>query len=352
MLDLAKPGLIITTTDLLPIMSEAASRQGISNKSIIVVNTQILHLTQRPEACQSALSKHDGDDETQPKLFESLLEHGLADWQRITEPETLQNTNAAMFPTSGTTGMPKLAVFSHFGLMGELRSIFSQCRRHVTRLVALPLFLKYGFLMGHVPTARWGSPMYIMQRFKMDTFVAGVKNFQITELTLVPAMIVGMLRGVDHGMLKNAFTSVRMVSVGGGTLDESTFKVFQDLLPKEAQIMHGYGLSETGPLTITRSSGIETIGTIGSTFPGIEIKLVDEHGETITDDGTPGVAWCRSSCSFVGYIDVKGKITKPIDDEGWFSTGDILSWRNQSLCFVGRAKELIKVNRFVHDASF
>jgi len=349
----ARPALIITTTHLRSVILEAANAQSIPHKSIIVLDTENLRVEDHLAACAPIPLRLDNDDGTSSgHPFENLLGYGEDDWHRITSPEMLHNTHAAMFPTSGTTAMPKLAVFSHFGLMGELRAIFSVCERQVTRLMSLPLFLKYGFLMGHIPTVRWGSPMYITQRFKMDTFVAGVRDYHITELTLVPAMIVGMLRGVEHQVLKQAFTSVRVVNVGGGTLDKSTFDAFRKLFHEDAQIAHGYGLSETGPLTITQSHGAESIGTIGAAFPGIEIKLVNEHGRTITEDGVPGIAWCRSSCAFVGYIDVKGKITTPIDDQGWFCTGDVLSWKGQDLCFVGRSKELIKVNRYVYDAQF
>lgn len=348
LLEHARPALIITTAQLKGVISEAASAQSIPHKSIIVLDTQTLRIEDHLAACTPVPLRLDNGNETcSSRSFENLLDHGEEDWHRITSPEILRNTHAAMFPTSGTTAMPKLAVFSHFGLMGELKAIFSVCQRQVTRLMSLPLFLKYGFLMGHIPTIRWGSPMYIMQRFKMDAFVAGVRDYHITELTLVPAMVVGMLRGVERQVLQKAFTSVRVVNVGGGTLDESTFDTFQKLLHEDARIAHGYGLSETGPLTITQSHGAESVGTIGAPFPGTEIKLLNEYGGIVTAEGVPGIAWCRSSCAFVGYIDIKGKVTTPMDDEGWFCTGDVLSWKGQDLCFIGRSKELIKVNRYV-----
>lgn len=192
---------------------------------------------------------------------------------------------------------------------------------------------------------RYGSPVYILPRFKMDSFLQSVKQFKVTELTLVPAMVSGMLRACEPDMLKEAFESVRFVAIGGGTLAEEVFAAFQSVLNMDATIAHGWGLTETGPLTITRSRGREAIGSIGSPFPGISIKLLDEDGAVVTQDGVHGTAWSRSASVFSGYRNPDGSLTRPLDNEGFFCTGDILTWRGKDLCYVGRSKELIKVKR-------
>lgn len=48
------------------------------------------------------------------RSWEWLLEQGEEDWVRITDKETLENTEVARLTTSGTTGLPKMARQSHY----------------------------------------------------------------------------------------------------------------------------------------------------------------------------------------------------------------------------------------------
>ena len=57
-----------------------------------------------------------------PKGFQSwkeLLKHGERDWLRFDDEKTSKNTTAARLFSSGTTGLPKAAVISHYNLIAQ-----------------------------------------------------------------------------------------------------------------------------------------------------------------------------------------------------------------------------------------
>lgn len=53
------------------------------------------------------------------KSWEELLEHGEKEWMRFDDETTSRNTTAARLFSSGTTGLPKAAVISHYNLVAE-----------------------------------------------------------------------------------------------------------------------------------------------------------------------------------------------------------------------------------------
>lgn len=363
LLEYAQPAVLITSKDLLPVVENAVREKNIALSSVYVLDTVSFDVRTHVNSGTTNTTNVDVGTSTKngPRPFEKLLECGETDWHRLETMDQLQRTPAAIFSTSGTTGrrssviiaipftneagLPKLAVVTHLTVVAEFEAVFSVCPRNVVRLISLPLFLKYGFLYGHVPAMRCGAPVYILPRFKLDAFLQTVQTFGIEEITVVPAMVSAMLRTCELDALKAAFDSVRYVSIGGSALDDNLFAAFQGILHADVVISHGWGTTETGPLAVTRGEGRADIGTVGPPFPGTTIKLLDEDGTIVVKDGVPGTAWAKSAFAFSGYRNPDGTLLKPFDDEGWFETGDIMTWRGKSLCFVGRSKELIKVNR-------
>ena len=53
------------------------------------------------------------------KSWEVLLNHGEKDWLRFNDLQAAQNTTAARMFSSGTTGLPKAAIVSHYNLIAQ-----------------------------------------------------------------------------------------------------------------------------------------------------------------------------------------------------------------------------------------
>lgn len=73
---------------------------------------------------------------------EDLLHHGEADWIRFEDNDAAKNTVAALLSTSGTTGLPKAAMISHYScvmqnimIQDSERKTYDVSRKHVKSMM-------------------------------------------------------------------------------------------------------------------------------------------------------------------------------------------------------------------------
>jgi acyl-CoA synthetase (AMP-forming)/AMP-acid ligase II len=76
-------------------------------------------------------------------------------------------------------------------------------------------------------------------------------------------------------------------------------------------------------------------------------RLIDEDGFRITASGIRGELFLRGPTIFTGYFENEQANKESFDDEGWFKTGDVAYFSQDSKWYiVDRKKELIKVRGF------
>jgi long-chain acyl-CoA synthetase len=87
-------------------------------------------------------------------------------------------------------------------------------------------------------------------------------------------------------------------------------------------------------------------GSIGRPLPGIELRLVDEHGEDVEEDD-PGEILVRGPNVFAGYWNRPDETGAILDGEGWLHSGDV-AYRDEDgdLFLVDRKTDLILVSGF------
>jgi len=111
-----------------------------------------------------------------------------------------------------------------------------------------------------------------------------------------------------------------------------------------------YGLTETLIITAERSGTSAAPGSVGPPLDGLELRLVDDARcpLEVRDDATLGEVQVRGPSVFLGYLNRPEATRAVLDDEGWFSTGDLGCLRpDGSLRLVGRrAVDLIKSGGF------
>jgi len=159
----------------------------------------------------------------------------------------------------------------------------------------------------------------------------------IPRLALMPLNAVG--RNVILKPIRHLFgTRLKAAVSGGGSLQRKV-----DLFFAGAGIclMEGYGLTEAGPVVAVRNLSTLEAGTVGTAFPGMEIKLLDESGIECPP-GKMGVIYARSAQVMKGYYHDPESTAKVLSADGWLNTGDLgVMTHDRALAIVGRIKDTI-----------
>lgn len=132
---------------------------------------------------------------------------------------------------------------------------------------------------------------------------------------------------------------VNYVLSGGGSL-AMHFENFFEIIGLE--VLVGYGLTETSPVTHARRPWHNLRGSAGQPIPGTEVKIVDPETRQALPIGQRGLVLLRGPQVMQGYYKNPQATAKAIDPEGWFDSGD-LGWvtAGNDLVLTGRAKDTI-----------
>ena len=90
------------------------------------------------------------------------------------------------------------------------------------------------------------------------------------------------------------------------------------------RIVERYGMTETLMNTAVHADGDRRPGTVGPPLPGVEVRLVDDHGHVIehSDGETVGEIHVRGPNLFLEYLN-RPDATAEVLIDGWFRTGDV-----------------------------
>jgi long-chain acyl-CoA synthetase len=264
--------------------------------------------------------------------------------------ETTADDSAAIAYTAGTTSAPKGAVLTHGNLMANLDQMMAVPAMAGVEgdvaLLALPLshIFALNAILGLCLRAE--ATVVLIERFDAVESAALVAGHGVTVLFGAPPMFRQWLAGVRDGRIdRDAFASVRMAASGASALPPELFDGFREATG--VTIWEGYGLTESAPTVSTNAVGeVAKAGSIGLPLPGIDLRVVDEHGDE-AEEGDAGEILVRGPNVFAGYWNRTEESAAAVDADGWLHTGDI-AYRDDDgyLFLVDRKKDLVIVSGF------
>ncbi|RAK95495.1 acetyl-CoA synthetase-like protein [Aspergillus ibericus CBS 121593] len=340
---LTQPKWIITESQAFPTVTTVADKHHLSLDHVLLLDDITLVDTIRFAHTQSPTPPH----KTNNTNVLSLLSHGTSPPLLIPDSSSAASTPAALYSTSGTTGLPKAAVLSHRSLIAQHASITHSPSYNVTRLISLPIFHLFSSLWTHLFPLRYGHPLYILREFELPLFLSTVHRHKISETYLVPVMVHMLNQAPDFLEPKSMLSSLHYIGVAGAPINRASMTTFQDLLHPDACAGQVWGMTECGVVFQHRYPsqgrlGQGDLGSIGPVTPGWEAKLVSGASRVEVDE-VSGQLYVRGAGLFTGYL---GRSEVMIDGEGWFDTGDLAYVKNGEYFIVGRTKELIKVRGY------
>ncbi|MYA61587.1 MAG: 4-coumarate--CoA ligase family protein [Dehalococcoidia bacterium] len=262
------------------------------------------------------------------------------------------NDLAALPYSSGTTGLSKGVMLTHYNLASNVRQFVSRKGEEASLtendviLTHLPLFHIYGMnvlMNGAIGT---GATQVMMGRFDMDEFLGLMSGHGVTVLFTVPPVGLGLtqypaVRDTDLSALRVGF-------FGAAPLSEDMQLRIQDALA--TPIIQGYGMTEASPVTHADFMEPHLIkpGSIGPAMPDTDAKVVDvETGENELTSNEIGELVVRGPQVMKGYYNNEAATAETLTEDGWLHTGDIVRMDEDGYVWVlDRKKELIKYKGF------
>lgn len=245
--------------------------------------------------------------------------------------------------TSGTTGLPKMAVRTHRGVMLECMAIEdnnSQKPYEIRRLFSTPIF--HGFTTPElvITPLRLGIPTYVMRRFD-DTYPEVVHRFRITETAAPPPMLKMLL---ERPEIHHYLQPLRMIFSGGAPLATELRNRFLAIFHEPPRIVQVWGMTEGGWFATFKHPEDDTSGSVGRIIPGCEIKVSRQNRLQLPNGREASELLVKGQQVMPGYFG-NDKASKEIFTvDGWLRTGDVGYVEDGKIYIVDRSKDLIKVN--------
>jgi acyl-CoA synthetase (AMP-forming)/AMP-acid ligase II len=344
MLGAASVGAIVTTANPLYTADELAKQLVDSGARLLV--TVAPFLDKAKEAAAKAGGIEDifvFGDAAGARPFAQLMQHGDQPPDVAIDP---RNDVVVLPYSSGTTGLPKGVMLTHYNLVANLCQVegmrnFDGFGEPDVIMAVLPFFHIYGMVVIMMLGLANGGTVVVMPRFDLQEFLELVQKYRITILPLVPPIVLGL---VKHPLVaKYDLSSVRLVFSGAAPLGEDIARELSGKLG--CPVVQGYGMTEASPVTHLSPTSHEPLkpGSAGKVVPNTEVKMVDVVSGDAVAQGAEGELWIRGPQIMKGYLGRPAETADCLDREGWYHTGDVGYVDDEGFFFiVDRTKELIK----------
>ncbi|KAK6077876.1 acyl-coenzyme A synthetase [Seiridium cupressi] len=328
--------IIICDNEHVNVVLQAALRADIPKRNILIL-----------DSITRSLKSLDGQ-------VDAISTNRRLPWQKITDPQALKESLIVILWSSGTTGLPKGVRLSHLNLVAETFICSLSGRAWAQKQMDEGTFVPVEYRsLAHLPTSHIagvfgyfiaaeysGGQVYWMKRYSWPDLLKYAGQHKITVFYTVPSIYLRISKSPD---VTDQFSHLIGAVTGAAPMDDKLQQSANRRLGEGKHQMLGqtWGLSETtGAVTAVLADESDDTGSIGSTLPGIELRLVDEDFKDV-EPGQEGELVLKGPVVTNGYYN-NPQATKDAFHDGWFLTGDIGVMRGGKFFVVDRRKELLK----------
>jgi len=260
-------------------------------------------------------------------------------------------TLAALPYSSGTTGLPKGVMLSHFNLVANVFQFIgphaSELSTNDVALCFLPLYHIYGLNVVLNPVLTLGGTLLLMPRFNVPHLLSLLVDECVTMLPAVPPALNALCQAAEAGQFPTNHR-LRWVKSGAAPLAPELARRFTELTG--VLLCQGYGMTEASPVTHVGYLEPELYrpDSIGQPLVQTECRVVNatDDDESEAAPGQPGELVMRGPQFMMGYWNDPQATAAALRD-GWFWSGDIVTRDADDFYrVVDRRKEMIKYKGF------
>jgi fatty-acyl-CoA synthase len=259
-------------------------------------------------------------------------ERRLGNRDRFTAVEVDEDDPVFILFTSGTTGFPKGALYTHKMLFwNSINTAMSLIINTESRTVnVMPPFHTGGWNVYATPFFHHGAYMVLMKKFDPEAVLSLLQQERATMFMAVPTML--KMIADQPGFDQADFSTLYYIIVGG---EPMPIPLIERWHAKGVPIRQGYGLTEVGPnlTSLHQRDAIRKKGSIGRPNFYVQIRITDpETGEEVGPNAA-GEFLLKGPMVTPGYWQNEEATWKTIVD-GWFHTGDMVVQDEEGYLFV------------------
>ncbi|MEL7119014.1 MAG: AMP-binding protein [Bacteroidota bacterium] len=240
--------------------------------------------------------------------------------------------------TSGTTGFPKGALYTHKMLLwNSINTAMSLIINSSSKTInCMPPFHTGGWNVLLTPFLHHGGYSCLMRKFDAGVIIDLLEKEKATLFMGVPTMLKMM---AEHEKFEVAdFSSLLYIIVGGESMP---IPLIEKWATKGVAIRQGYGMTEVGPnlTSLHQDDAIRKKGSIGKPNFYVHTQIIDEYGEEVANN-VAGELLFKGPMVTPGYWQNE-EATQKAFYKGWFRTGDrVLRDEEGYLYIVDRIKNM------------
>jgi fatty-acyl-CoA synthase len=288
------------------------------------------------------------------QCYEELIE---AQDDRYDWPAFDERTAACLCYTSGTTGNPKGALYSHRSTMlhayaAALPDALNLSARDVI-LPVVPMFHVNAWGLPYSCALTGAKLVFPGHHLDGKSLHGLFEQERVTMSAGVPTVWLGLLNYMKEQKLK--FSTLRGVVIGGSAAPPAMIRSFQE--DYGVQVLHAWGMTEMSPLgtvctfkakheKASKEERYALQNKVGRVIFGVDTRIVGEDGNELPHDGKAfGDLQVRGPWVVNGYFKGEGgdPLRKAADGSTWFPTGDVVTIDPDGyIQITDRSKDVIK----------
>ncbi|CAE6757085.1 fatty acid--CoA ligase [Paraburkholderia nemoris] len=333
-----------------------------ANAQVLIVHTDFLPLVEQIRGelrgVREVIVATDGDGHDVPSVpfageYEQLL---AAATEHFPFEDFDENTRAALFYTTGTTGDPKGVFYSHRQIvLHALATAATLCspregqrlHREDVYMPVTPMFHVLAWGMPYIAVLL-GLKIVLPGRYQPDTLLKLKANEKVTFSHCVPTLLQMML---DASARDGQDLSGWKMIIGGSALSPTLCRA---ALARGIDVFSGYGMSETGPVVALSQCApgaapasidddVRRRCMAGRPVPMVELRVVDADMKDVAPDGrSQGEIVLRAPFLTQGYHG-KPHASEALWANGYLHTQDVAVVTHDGYVqIVDRMKDVIK----------
>ncbi|NSL50505.1 long-chain-fatty-acid--CoA ligase [Calidifontibacillus erzurumensis] len=265
--------------------------------------------------------------------------HFIQNYSETFEPyKTNADDVCEILYTSGTTGKPKGAMLTHYGLYSNAKTYkeILHCTKEDKSLIYAPLFHSASQTNCMLTMFIAGATNMVIPKFSTEKVLNLLEKEKITFFFGPPSVYAMLLK---HPKIYETKLSLRIAFTGAAPVPAEILNRWKEIVGFE--LLEGYGLTECSPIVCNhKPEDVKKVGSIGPAIPGVQVKIVDEEGNELPF-GEKGELIVKGPNVMKGYWNRPEETAKTIKD-GWLYTGDI-AYQDEDGYFyiVDRKKDMV-----------